>query len=70
MPAAMLCRTPVIKSNRETCNNTGKHKTKYACIFQAHESMRLRLEEVLHGCDEDHIAAKGMNSPSYYNFGA
>ena len=33
-----------LKSNSETCSNVGKHKTKYACIVEADEFMRLRLE--------------------------
>ena len=45
MPAAMPCRTPIIKSNRKTCSNIGKHRTKYACVVEADESMRLRWKE-------------------------
>ena len=41
MPAAMLCKTP-IKSPGETCRSSGKHKTKYACIVDADESVRIR----------------------------
>ena len=30
MPAAMLCKTSLFRSSRETCRATGGHKTKYA----------------------------------------
>ena len=65
VPAAMPCRTRTIRSNRETCSNIGKHQTKFACIVEADESMRLRLEGVRHRYHEDHIAVKGTNSLSY-----
>ena len=48
MPAAMPCKTPVkipmCQSSRETCRNIGKHKTKYACVVEVDESMRIRME--------------------------
>ena len=37
-------------------------KTKYACIVEADESTRKRLEGNLHKDHEDHIAGKGVNS--------
>ena len=45
MSAAMPCKTPV-KCREETCRSIGKHTTKYACIADADESMRIRLEGV------------------------
>ena len=45
MPAEMPCKTPVNGSG-ETCRSVGKHKTEYACIVEADESMRVRLEGV------------------------
>ena len=66
MPAAMPCETP-INSRRETSRSIGKHKTKYACIVEADESMRIRLEGVPYRYHEDHIAATGINSFSHYN---
>ena len=66
MPAAMPCKTPVNCSG-ETCRSIGEHKTKYACIVDADESMRKRLEGVPHRYHEDHIAAKGINSLSHNN---
>ena len=66
MPAAMPCKTPV-NCREETSRNIGKHKTKNACIVDADESMRIRLEGVPHRYHEDHTAAQGINSQSHYN---
>ena len=41
---------------RETCSVTENCKTKYACIVEAHESTRKRVEGTLHKVHEDHIA--------------
>ena len=38
-PAAMRCRLQ-LHQHRETCGTVGQHKTKYACIVEADESMR------------------------------
>ena len=66
MPAAMLCETPV-NCRGETCRNIGKRKTKYACIVDADETMRIRLGGVPRRYHADHISAKGKNSLSRYN---
>ena len=66
-PAAMPCKTPT-NYRGETCRNTGKNKTQYACIVDADESVRIRLEGAPHRYHEDHIAAKERNSLSHYNF--
>ena len=66
MPAAMPCKTPV-NCRGETCRNIEKIKTKYACIVDADESMRIRLEGVPQRYHVDHIAATCINSPSHYN---
>ena len=42
-------------------------KTKLACILEADESTRLRMEESLPNHHEDHIAGKGDNSLQHYN---
>ena len=44
MPAAMPCRLQLYK-HRETCCTVGQHKTKYACIVEADESMRNEWKE-------------------------
>ena len=59
MPAAMVFKIP-IKSSGETHRNIGKHKMKYACIVDADESTRPRLEGAGHKPHQDHITAKGM----------
>ena len=66
MPAAMPCKTPV-NCRGETCSSIGKRKTKYACIVDTDESMRIRLEGVPQRYHEDHITAKGVNSLNHYN---
>ena len=66
MAVAILCKTPLCQSSWETCRNIGKHKTKYACIVEGDESMRIRMEGAPHRYHEDHIAGKGMNSLSHY----
>ena len=67
MPAAMLCKTLMCQRSRETCRDVGKHKTNYACIGEADESMRIRMEGAPHRYHEDHITAKGMNSVTHYS---
>ena len=64
MPAAMPCKFQRGKY-RETCR-TEEHKTKYACIVEAEEPMRKRMEGPLRKNHEDHIAGKGMSSLSHY----
>ena len=67
MPAAMPCKTSSCRSNMETCSTVGEHKTKYACIVEADESMRISMEGAPHRYHEDDIAEKGMNSFSHNN---
>ena len=67
MPPAMPCKTPA-NGRRESCRSIGKHKTKYVCIVDADESIRIGLDCVPHRYHEDHIAAKGINSLNRYNF--
>ena len=66
MPAAMPCKTP-INSRGETCRTPDSRKTKYACIVEADESTRKRLEGTLLKDHEDHIAGRRINSLSHYN---
>ena len=44
--------------------------SKLACILEAGESTRLRIEESLPNDHEDHIAGRGDNSLQHYNFGS
>ena len=47
--------------------NVAKRKTKYACIVDADESTRPRIEGAGHKPHQDHITAKGMNSMTHYS---
>ena len=67
LPAAMHCKTSLCRSSRETCSTIGEHKTRDACIVEADESVRVRMERAPGRYHEDYIAEKGMNSPSQYN---
>ena len=60
----MPCKTP--NSGEEACCGIGKSKTKHACIVEADESTRMRLEGVPCRFHEDLIAAKGKTL-SHYN---
>ena len=66
MPAAMPCKTRG-REYRETCSAPGICKTKHACIVEADESTRKRMEGTLRKDHEDHIAGKGINSLNHYN---
>ena len=66
MPAAIPCKIQREKY-KETCRIEKKCKTKYACIVDADESTRKRMEGSLRKYHEDHIAGKGMNSLSHHN---
>ena len=65
MPAAMPCKMPK-NSTGETHRNIGKRKTKYACLVDADESTRPRLEGAGHTLHQDHTTEKGMNSMNPY----
>ena len=43
MPAGMPCRLQ-LNQHRKTCGTVGQLKTKYACIVEADESLRIRME--------------------------
>ena len=55
------------KTYKETCRNPDAPKTKYACIVEADESTRKRLEGTLHKDHEDHIAGNEISSLSQYS---
>ena len=54
---------------KKNCGSGGSNKVKtiLACILEADESTRLRMEESLPNHHEDHIAGKGDNSLQHYN---
>ena len=43
------------------------HKSKFACIFEAEESKRTRMEGIVPRIHEDHIAGRGSHSLQHYN---
>ena len=67
MAPAMLCKTSKTCQHGETRGKTNEIKSKLACILEASESTRLRMEESLPNNHEDHIAGKGDNSLQHYN---
>ena len=66
MPPALPCKIP-IKSGGETHRKNGKRKTKCACVVDADESTRPRLEGAGHKPHQGHITARGMNSGTHYS---
>ena len=50
----------------EIRGKTDDFKSKFACILEASESTRLRMEESLPNHHEDHIAGKGAHSLHHY----
>ena len=67
MAPAMPCKTSKTRKHGETRGKTNEIKEKLACILEASESTRLRMEESLPNYHEDHIAGKGDNSLQHYN---
>ena len=69
MAPAMLCKTSKKSKHGETRGKTTEIKSKFACILEASEFTRMRMEESLPNYHEDHIAGKGDNSLQHYKFG-
>ena len=67
MAPAMPCKTCKKNKHGETRSKTNDFKSKFACILEASESTRMRMEETLPKYHEDHIAGKGDNSLQHYN---
>ena len=64
MAPAMPCK----KNNHgETRSKTDDFRSKFACILEASESTRLRMEESLPKYHKDHIAGKVDKSLQHYN---
>ena len=55
------------KKHGETRDKTNEIKSKLACVLEASEPTRLRMEESLPNHHEDHIAGKGDNSMQQKN---
>ena len=67
MAPAVPCKTWKKSKNGETRSKTNDFKSKFACILEASESTRVRMEESLPTYHEDHIAGKENNSIQHYN---
>ena len=67
MAPAMPCKRCKKRKNGETRGKTSEFKSKLACILEASESTRMRIEESLPNYREDHIAGRGDNSLQHYN---
>ena len=66
MAPAVHCKISKNNQNGVTRSKTNEFKSKLACIFEASESTRLRMEESLPNHHEDHIAGKEDNSLQHY----
>ena len=64
---AMPCKTCKKSNKGETRSKTDDFKSKFACILEASESTRLRMEESLPNHQEVHIAGKGDYSLQHCN---
>ena len=64
---AMPCKTCKKSKHGETLSKTNDFKCKFACILEARESTRMRMEESLPKYHDDHIAGKGDNSLQHHN---
>ena len=52
------CQQQCLAEYREKCNVLDNCETKYACIVEADDSTRKRMEGTLHKGHEDHIAGR------------
>ena len=62
MAPAMPCKTSKKCKHGVARGKTNEFKSKLACILEASELTRLRMEESLPNNHEDHSAGKGDNS--------
>ena len=67
MAPASPYKTSKKSKHGETRGKTNDFKSIFACILEASEPTRLRVEESLPNYHEDHIAGKGDNSLQHYN---
>ena len=67
MAPAVPCRTCKKSKHGETRSKTNDFKSKFACILEASESIRMRMGNSIPHHHEDHIAGKGENSLQHYN---
>ena len=69
MAPAVPCKTSKKCKHGETRGKSNEIKSKLACILEASESTRLRMEESLPNHHEDHIAGKGIQFTAALQFG-
>ena len=62
-----FCKTSKTCKHGVTRGKTNEIKSKLACILEASESIRMRMDDSLPNHHEDHIAGKGDNSLQHYN---
>ena len=67
MAPAVPCKASKKGKHGETRSKSDDFKSKFACILEASESTRMRMEEFLPKYHEDHIAGKEDNSLQHYN---
>ena len=67
MAPAMPCKASKKGKHGATRGKTNEIKSKLACILEASEPTRKRVEESLPKYHEDHTAGKGDNSLQHYN---
>ena len=67
LPLCFARRARRTRMRRPVASKTYDFKSKFACVLEARESTRLRMEESLPNYHEDHIAGKGNNSQQHYN---
>ena len=67
MAPAMPCKTSKNSQHGEIRSKTHDFRCKFACILEASESTRMRMEESLPKYHEDHISGKGDNSQQHHN---
>ena len=67
MAPAMLCKTCKKSKHGEARSKINDFKSEFACILEASDSTRMRMEESLPKYHKDHIAGKGDNSLQHCN---
>ena len=74
METAILCKIGTKNRSKKVAGDRRRNQrfqqnpqTKHACIVEAHEPTRKRLESIQPKDHEDHIAQNGFNSASHYN---
>ena len=67
MAPSMRCKTRKKSMNGEIRSKTNDFKSKFACILEASESTRMRMEESPPNHHEDQIAGRGDNSLQHCN---